>query len=429
MTDQPLDPVAIDPEPIDPAPVDPAPIDPDELARRLALPDLSAPAPEAPPHAVALVADLLERAAAAAWPGADVRRDPGPRVVDVADNYDALRYRPDDVTRDRRYSRYVGGGRMLRSHTSARIPVLLRALAAQTDAGHAPVEVLLSVPGLCYRRDVVDRQHVGEPHQHDLWLVRLAGPPLGEEDLERLVVSVTAAALPGRPVTTPASPHPYTLGGREVRVDGVEVGECGLAHPEVLAAAGLPPCATGLAMGLGLDRITMLLKGIDDIRLMRSADARVVAQLHDLAPYRPVSAMPPARRDLSVAVALSDDVLDDDLLGDRVRGALGADAASVEEVRVLSRTPYEQVPPGARERMGMRAGQLNLLLRVVVRDLERTPPGPELDALRDRLYAALHEGDRHEWAARSPQRDALARPSHASVGVTARATQWCSTCS
>lgn len=380
-------------QPIDSVPIHSVPIHPDELARRLALPDLSAPRPDAPPHAVALVADLLEEAAAAAWPDAVVRRDPGPRVVDVADNYDALRYRPDDVTRERRYSRYVGGGRMLRSHTSARVPVLLRELAAQAVAGRAPAEVLLSVPGLCYRRDVVDRQHVGEPHQHDLWLVRPAGPPLGEADLERLVAVVTGAALPGRPVTTPSGPHPYTLAGREVRVGGVEVGECGLAHPEVLAAAGLPAGATGLAAGLSLDRITMLVKGIDDIRLLRSTDPRVVAQLHDLAPYEPVSAMPPARRDLSVAV---DAVMDDDLLGDRVRGALGQDAASLEEERVLARTPYEQVPSAARERMGMREGQLNLLLRVVVRDLQRTLTGAELDALRDRLYAALHEGDRHE---------------------------------
>ncbi|HEU4675982.1 MAG TPA: hypothetical protein VFS29_08340 [Motilibacteraceae bacterium] len=376
------------------------PVDPDELARRLALPDLSEHRDGQRPHAVALVADLLEEALAAAWPSAVVRRDPGPRVLDLADNFDALRYRPDDATRDRRYSRYVGDGRMLRSHTSARIPVLLRTLAAQAATGEAPAEVLLSVPGLCYRRDVVDRQHVGEPHQHDLWLVRVSGPPLGEADLERLVAAVTGAALPGRPVTTPASPHPYTLAGREVRVDGVEVGECGLAHPEVLAAAGLPHSASGLAMGLGLDRIAMLLKGIDDIRLLRSADPRVAAQLSDLAPYRPVSAMPPARRDLSLAVGPGDDLLDDDLLGDRVRDALGPAAASVEEVRVLSRTPYEQVPPPARERMGMRPGQLNLLLRVVVRDLERTLTGPELDALRDRVYAALHEGDRHEWAAR-----------------------------
>ncbi|MGN6330916.1 MAG: PheS-related mystery ligase SrmL [Motilibacteraceae bacterium] len=374
------------------------PIDPLELARRLALPDLSQRVEGDPPHAIAQVADLLEEAAAVAWPEAVVRRDPGPRVVDVADNYDALRYRPDDVTRDRRYTRYVGGGRMLRSHTSARIPVLLRELAAQARTGSAAAEVLLSVPGLCYRRDVVDRQHVGEPHQHDLWLVRLDGPLLGESDLVRLVSAVTGSVLPGRAVTTPPSPHPYTLAGREVRVGGVEVGECGLAHPEVLASAGLPGSASGLAMGLGLDRITMLVKGIDDIRLLRSVDPRVVAQLHDLAPWRRVSAMPPAWRDLSLAVGPGDEVLDDDLLGDRVRDALGPDASGVEEVSALARTPYEQVPPAARERMGMRPGQVNLLLRVVVRDLERTLTGPELDALRDRVYAALHQGDRHEWA-------------------------------
>ena len=40
---------------------------------------------------------------------------------------------------------------------------------------------------------------------------------------------------------------------------------------------------TGLAMGLGLDRLLMLRKGIADIRLLRcAADPRVAAQMRDL---------------------------------------------------------------------------------------------------------------------------------------------------
>ena len=99
-----------------------------------------------------------------------MRRDPGPRVVTVTDNYDRLRYDAAAVTRDRRYSRYVDDRRMLRSHTTARIPALLDGLADDED-------VLLSVPGVCYRRDVIDRRHVGEPHQLDLWRVRAGRRP------------------------------------------------------------------------------------------------------------------------------------------------------------------------------------------------------------------------------------------------------------
>ncbi|HEX2497652.1 MAG TPA: hypothetical protein VHO00_02555, partial [Actinomycetes bacterium] len=195
------------------------------------------------------------------------------------------------------------------------------------------------------------------------------------------------------------NPHPYTLAGREIYVrtpDGdVEIGECGLAHPDVLTGAGLPATASGLAMGLGLDRLTMLAKGIDDIRLLRSTDPRVAAQLTDLEPYRPVSAMPAVQRDLSLAVAAD---LDPELLGDRVRELLGADAAVVEEVSVRSETGYQDLPKSSRIRMGLRPGQKNVLLRVVLRDLDRTLTAAEANAVRDRIYAGLHEGSTHEWS-------------------------------
>jgi phenylalanyl-tRNA synthetase alpha chain len=66
----------------------------------------------------------------------------------------------------------------------------------------------------------------------------------------------------------------------------VEIGECGLAHPDVLASAGRNPREwTGLAMGLGLDRLLMLRKGMPDIRLLRSTDPRIAGQMQDLAPH------------------------------------------------------------------------------------------------------------------------------------------------
>lgn len=32
-------------------------------------------------------------------------------------------------------------------------------------------EQLILHPGICYRRDVVDKRHVGEPHQMYVWLI------------------------------------------------------------------------------------------------------------------------------------------------------------------------------------------------------------------------------------------------------------------
>ena len=91
-----------------------------------------------------------------------VRRPP---VVPVADNYDRLFYEPDAIARSARYSHYIDEGHMLRTHTTAAIPALLS--ATRKDR-------LIVCPGLVYRRDVVDRLHVGEPHQIDIWIARRA---------------------------------------------------------------------------------------------------------------------------------------------------------------------------------------------------------------------------------------------------------------
>ena len=149
-------------------------------------------------------------------------------------------------------------------------------------------------------------------------------------------------------------------------------------------------------MGLGLDRLLMLAKGIDDIRLLRSTDPRVNGQMQDLTQYQPVSAMPAARRDLSVAVQAD---LDEELLGDQIRAALGDDAAAVEEIQVLSQTDYNDLPAAARERLGIRAGQKNLLLRVLLRDLQVTLTAEQANVLRDQIYTALHTGEVSHWAA------------------------------
>jgi phenylalanyl-tRNA synthetase alpha chain len=360
------------------------------LTEALKLRDLSDEA--SGPHSMQLVVHALEAALNDAW-GVPVRRHRGSRIVPVADHYDRLRYARDAATRDARYSRYVDTDRMLRAHTTAAIPDLL----ATAGTG----EVVLSVPGICYRRDVIDRHHVGEPHQIDLWRVRPARPALTADDLLEMVGLVVRSVLPGSHWACVPSAHPYTVDGREIYVDGVEIGECGLAHPALLAAAGLPAAASGLAMGLGLDRLTMLVKGIDDIRLLRSDDPRVRSQMLDLAPYRPVSAMPATRRDLSLVVAAD---LDAELLGDRVRAALGDDAGSVEEVVLLAETGYADLPAAARERTGIRPDQKSVLLRLVIRDLDRTLTAAEANERRDRVYAALHEGAHAEWASAGQDR-------------------------
>ena len=262
-------------------------------------------------------------------------------------------------------------------------------------------EIAIACPGLVYRRDAIDRHHTGEPHQIDLWRVS-RDRVLDDLSMKEMIARACEATLPGWPWRISPASHPYTEHGLQIDARSpddetwLEIGECGLASPRVLADAGLAG-ATGLAMGLGLDRLLMLRKGIPDIRLLRTRDPRVEAQMRDLAPYRAVSAMPAITRDLSIAVGANDTVED---LGDRVRAALGDRASSIEDVSIVSRTPCAELPPAARARIGLAPDQHNVLVRIVLRDLDRTLTADDANTLRDQIYAALHRGAVHQWAAR-----------------------------
>lgn len=374
-------------------------LSPAELARDLSVPDLTDPLHG--PHAFQLVVDALTEALAGRW-GSQARLHRAHPVVSLDDNYERLGFPADAVTRDVRYTRYVSQTCVLRSHTSALVPPALRQLAAEANDNAAPTDVLLVCPGICYRRDSIDWQHTGTPHQLDLWRLH-AKQRMQESDLLEMVGLVVETALPGARWRVEPRDHPYTSRGRQIDVlhDGqwIEIGECGLAAGQVLRHAALAPRWTGLAMGLGLDRLLMLRKGIPDIRLLRSADPRVAGQLRDLEPYRSVSHMPPVRRDLSVVVGADTDT-SAEALGDRVRDALGPDGDAAETVEVRSHTSYDELPPAARERLGIGPGQHNLLVRLVLRALDRTLTDGEANELRDKVYAELHEGSVSQWAAR-----------------------------
>lgn len=358
------------------------------LARALALRDLTDPSSAPKPHVLSLLVDALATAL-------DARVVRGPRVVTVADNYDRLGFSAETVTRDARYTRYVDRDHVLRTHTSALVPSMLRDLASD-DAWS---DVVIALPGVVYRRDCIDRLHCGDPHQIDLWRIRRDGPRLDRADLDAMIARVVAAVVPSRQSRTSPAVHPYTLDGLQIDVlnggDWIEIGECGLAHPDVLRSAGLAKSCSGLAMGLGLDRLAMLVKSIPDIRLLRSTDARIASQMNDLETYREVSSMPPVRRDLSIAIA---DGTTPEELGDRVRAALADRVSAVEEIAVVSETAHDALPEAARARLGMRPSQKNVLLRVVLRDLGKTLTDAEANELRNAIYAAVHEGAVYAWA-------------------------------
>ncbi|MGP4031882.1 PheS-related mystery ligase SrmL [Pseudarthrobacter sp. 1C304] len=371
---------------------------PSELQTALALRDLSDPAQG--PHAMSLLLAEITLALEKLWGiGVDTHRlSP---LVATADNYDRLGYSPDDVTRDSRYSRHVSPTVMLRSHTSAGVPALLDSL--RPEMGH--YDRLHALPGLVYRRDSIDRTHVGAPHQVDLWRLKARGL-LGAAELDQMMAAVVEAVLPAsaHPAlewrATPAS-HSYTDTGRQLDVlvtqpDGsrewLELAECGLVAAQVLRGSGLDPRRwAGLALGLGLDRALMLRKGIRDIRLLRSEMPAIQDQMLDLHPYRPVSAMPEVRRDLSLVLRSAAEA-DVELLGDRARTALGPESELLAALEVRSVTPASGLPTAAVHRLRLAPTEVNVLLRLVLQPLDRTLTDGEANVLRDRVYLALHRG-------------------------------------
>ena len=363
-----------------------------DLDRALTITDLSDPATG--PHAINLIADKVTDSLTDHWriPADHVRVPP---IVSIADNYDRLGYAREDVTRDSRHTRYTSPTTMLRSQTSANIPYALQQYA---DHDH-PVDVLITVAGLVYRRDVVDRTHVGEPHQLDLWRLR-STPATTEADLEEMIMILVNAVLPGAQWSTTPARHPYTAHGRQIDVlqddQWLELGECGLVHPRVLRGCGLDPERwSGLALGMGLDRAVMLRKRIPDIRYLRSDEPRISAQLADLEPWRPVSMMPPITRDLSVVI---DADTDDEAIGDAIRGTLQDRVDDIESIEVLDRTPWAALPPAARERLGLQDHQLNALIRITLRPLKHTLTDEEANQLRNQVYRAIHRGPQLELA-------------------------------
>lgn len=359
-----------------------------QLVDALSLRDLSDPAQGH--HAMQLVVAEIEQALDSLYqcPLQQVHANP---LVSVQDNYDALGYPKDGPARESRYSRYLSEGWMLRTQTSSLVPAWLRSWHDKT-----PRRLGLLSAGLVYRRDSIDRLHCGEPHQLDIWVLL---PKLESPDPDRMlhqaIRSVMAAALPEHAIDLTDSPHPYTEGGLQLDALSednqlIEIGECGCIDAGLLERNGWDPDrVTGIAMGLGLDRILMLRKHLPDIRLLRSNDPRVAAQMRTLTRWRPVSYQPAIERDLSIA---TDDDLDAEVLGDQIRQALPDRMDWLESVAVLDETRREHLPDAAIERLGLKPGQKNMLVRLTIRHPTRSITRDEANDLRNRVYRAVHRG-------------------------------------
>lgn len=359
---------------------------PERLAASLAIPDLTDP--QQGQHAINIVVGKVVDALKATYGNIvaeEYRVDPR---VTVEENFDKLLFPAENAGRSSRYTRYVTQDVVLRTHTSSAIPRWLTEVHWETVA-----DILVPIPGICYRRDVVDRTHCGEPHQIDLWRIKRGSPRLERPELIELIETVLNSMIPGCEYRANEVQHPYTINGLEVEIkvgeEWLELLECGEAHPTILQNAGLDPKEySGLAMGMGLDRLVMLIKGIDDIRVLRSTDARVKKQLSNLDRYVPVSNQPPTRRVLSYSASLNKTEED---ICETIRDAMGSDALYLEEVRV-EETPYDALEDRAKENLGILPHQKNVVATLTMRSLEGSLPKKMVNTWMQKIYPLLNEG-------------------------------------
>jgi phenylalanyl-tRNA synthetase alpha chain len=215
----------------------------------------------------------------------------GPDIETDWNNFSALNIPSHHPARAMMDTFYLTGGEVLRTHTS---PVQIRTMLNEKP----PIRII--VPGRTFRSDH-DATHSPMFHQCE-GLVIGEGITLGH--LKGCLVDFLSAYfdVPNLPVRLRSSYFPFTEPSMEVDIgwsrktgeigggtDWLEIGGSGMVHPNVLANCGIDPRQyQGFAFGVGLERITMLKHGINDLRLFYESDVRWLRH-YGFAPLAPAT--------------------------------------------------------------------------------------------------------------------------------------------
>jgi phenylalanyl-tRNA synthetase alpha chain len=200
----------------------------------------------------------------------------GPELETDHYNFGALNFPPEHPARDEQDTFWTTDGRLLRTHTS---PMQVRYMET-----HAPPFKVV-VPGKVFRNEAVDATHEAQFHQLEALVV---GERITMADL-RGAIQEMADALFGEGTRTRLQPtfFPFVEPGAEFAIrwthpktgrdEWLELGGCGMVHPNVFAAAGYEG-VTGFAFGFGIERLAMVPYGVPDIRWFYQSDLRVLDQ-------------------------------------------------------------------------------------------------------------------------------------------------------
>jgi len=192
---------------------------------------------------------------------------------DMQDSY----YLPDDL-KVNNVSKHADEKYLLRTHTST---VQIRSMLKQQP----PIRIV--APGRCFRRDTPDATHSANFHQIEGLYVDKNVTLLDlKATLDHFVKTIFGPKAKTRlrpsffPFTEPSfemdffSPDLGKLSNKWLEIMG-----CGMVDPEVFKAVGIDPeVYTGYAFGMGIERIAMILQGVDDIRYYYQNDVRFLKQ-------------------------------------------------------------------------------------------------------------------------------------------------------
>lgn len=195
-----------------------------------------------------------------------------PELEDYQYNFAALNYPENHPAMDEQMSFYVTDRHLLRTQTTA--------LQGRTLTLKKP-PFRYAITGRCFRNETVDATHHHTFHQVDVFMVDKG---VSMADLKGTLAAF-ARRMFGPDVQVRFRPDffPFVEPGVDYSISWkggwLELGGAGLIHPNILRAHGIDPNEwSGFAFGLGIERIPMIQRGVDDLRLFLENDLRFLNQ-------------------------------------------------------------------------------------------------------------------------------------------------------
>ncbi len=208
----------------------------------------------------------------------------GPDIDTDFYNFEVLNFPPEHPARDMLDTFYISPHILLRTHTS-------NVQARVMEQNKPPIRII--APGKVYRNETITaRSHV---FFHQVEAVYIDKNVTFADLLATLAEFLGKVFHQNINIRYRPSYFPFVEPGLEIDVgcllcEGkgchickqsgwLEIAGAGMIHPEVLRSGGIDPeTYTGFAWGMGLERLVIILKRIQDIRLFTENDLRFLNQ-------------------------------------------------------------------------------------------------------------------------------------------------------